>query len=380
MSLGEIDTKFHLDNNIKFIPLVNSTNYLFYILGILTGKNKIHKNIITAKIDTGSTFSYFPKNLFKSFYAQFEQLCLDKKGNNLCGNFKFENDLGYCSTFKDKDTLLKTVKENWPTITFELYKNRLYIWNPLNYYYYDNKANKPRACLGFLHYNQDSITLGQNFIHGHDVIFDLKKNIFGFVPADCSRGNKNTKEEKKIENISPEIKKDKIEPAPVKRQTNNDINNNKKVENINKDNIDKKEEVHFIRGKNKELEIVSGPKLINFIIILIFGIIIVIALLIIIIILICKNKEYQKYRNLNNNIDEIKKLNIEQNIANEESNNIHENKDNEINNNIQETDNNNNEDSKEDENKKEKEKEKKKSIVESNLDEIQYLKKMMKKK
>ena len=372
MSLGEIDNKYHLDNNIQSIPLVNSTNYLVDINGILIGKNKIQKNIITANIDTGSTFSYFPKNLYKSFYSEFEKLCLDKKRNNLCGNFKWENDLGYCSTYKDKDTLLKTVKENWPQITFELDKNKLYIWNPLNYYYYDNKADKPKACLGFLSHHQDTIILGQNFIHGHDIIFNLEKNSLGFVPADCSRGNKNIIEEKKIENITPETKEDKSEPSSVKRQTNNDINNDVKKDNNenNEDNKDKKEEVQFITGKNKELDIVSGPKLINFIILLIFGIIIVIALLIVIIILICKNKEYQKYRNLNN-VEEIKQLNIEQNIVNEETNNIHENKDNEINN-------NNKEDSQEKE--KEKENEKKKSIVESNLDEIQFLKKMMKKK
>ena len=403
MSLGDIDSKFHLGNDIKFIPLVNSTtNYLFNIYGILIGDNKIIKNTITANIDTGSTFSYLPKLVYKNFYSQFEKLCVDKKGNNLCGEFKWENDLGHCAIFKDRDTLLKTVKENWPTITLELYENRLYIWKPLNYYYYDNKLNKPKACLGFLDHNQETIILGQNFIHGHDVIFNLEKSILGFVPADCSRGTNNKIEVKKDENIIPEIKKDKSEPLQVQNQTNNDINNNNKVENANainnknidnkdnnnKDNIDNKGEVQFIEGKNKELEILSGPKLINFIILLIFGLIIVIALLILIIILICKNKEYQKYQNL----DEINKLNSgEQNIANEEINNIHETqetKDTEINNNIQEPDNINIEDSKEDSKEdekeygkeKEKEKEKKKSIVESNLEEIQFLKKMMKKK
>ena len=386
MSLGEIDSKFHLERNIKFIPLnQSSTNYGIDIYGINIGNNKVQKNCISADIDTGSKFSYLPKKLFTSFYEQFEKLCLDRKGNNLCGNFKWENDLGYCTFFKDNDTLLKTVKENWPTITFELHKNTLYKWNPLNYYYYDKKSNTPKACLGFIYYHQDTIILGQNFIHGHDAIFNLDNNIFGFVPADCSRGNTNKIEEKKNEN-TPEIKKEISNPTPVKRQANNDINNDKKEENINNnqnrnaniDNKDKKEKVQFIEGKNKELEIVSGPKLINFIILLIFGIIIVIALLIVIIILICKNKEYQKYKTLNNNVEEIKNLNItEQNIANEEANNMHENKENEINNNnTQESDNNNTGDSKEEE----KEKEKKKSIVESNLDEIQFLKKMMKKK
>ena len=384
MALGEIDTKFHLENDIKYIPLVNtSNNYLFYIDGILVGNTKVHKTSINANIDTGSTLSYFPKTLYNNIYAQFTKLCLDKKGNNLCGNFKWENGLGYCTIFKNYNTLLKKVKQYWPTLTFELYKNRLYIWKPLNYYYYyfDNKINKPKACLGFLVNQKNEIILGQNFIHGHDVIFNLDKNILGFVPADCSRGIKNKIEVKNIGNITPEIKK----PVPVQKPEINDINNNKKVENINtinnKVNIDK--DVQFIKGKNKELDILSGPRLINFIILLIFGIIIVIALLIIIIILICKNKEYQKYQNLSINLDEIKKLNSsEQNIANEEANNISETKeakDNEINNNIQESD-NNIEGTKEDEKEKGKEKEKKKSIVESNLEEIQFLKKMMKKK
>ena len=385
MSLGEIDSKFHLGKTIRFLPLVNSTNnYLFYIYGILIGNNKVQKNILTANIDTGSKFSYFPKILYKNFYAQFRQLCLDKKGNNSCGKFKWEVDFGYCTTFKDKDTLLKTVKENWPTITFKLHNQKLYTWKPLNYYYYDNKADKPKACLGFLSHNQDSIILGQNFIHGHDVIFNLEENILGIVPADCSRGKKIKIEEGKTETITPVTKKEKSEPIPVKRKVNNDINNNKKEENDNNNqsrldnlnNKDKKEEIQFIKGKNKELEIASESNLINFIIILIFCTIVVIALLIVIIVLICKNKEYQKYQKLSINADEAKKLNsTEQNIINEETNNINENKYNEINKDIQES-NNNIEKTKEDQ----KEKEKKKSIVESNLDEIQFLKKMMKKK
>ena len=384
MSLGEIDTKFHLENDIKYIPLINtSTNYLFNILGILVGNTKVHKTSITANIDTGSTLSYLPKTLYNNIYAQFTKLCSDKKGNNLCGNFKWENGLGYCTIFKDNDTLLKAVKQYWPTITFELYKNRLYTWKPHNYYYYyyDNKINKPKACLGFVVHQKNEIILGQNFIHGYDVIFNLDKSILGFVPAVCSRGIKNKVEVKNIENITPETKK----PVPSQKPANNDINNNKKVENMNvnnnKVNVDK--DVQFIKGKNKELDILSGPRLINFIILLIFGIIIVISLLIVIIILICKNKEYQKYQNLSINVDEIKKLNsAEQNIANEEANNIpetKESKDNEINNNIEESD-NNIKDTKEDEKEKGKEKEKKKSIIESNLEEIQFLKKMMKKK
>ena len=376
MSLGEIDTKFHLENDIKYIPLINtSTNYLFNILGILVGNTKVHKTSITANIDTGTTLSYLPKSLYNNMYAQFTKLCLDKKGKNLCGDFKWENDLGYCTNFKDNDTLLKTVKQYWPTITFELYKNRLYLWKPLNYYYYyyDNKINKHKACLGFLISQKNEIILGQNFIHGYDVIFNLDKSILGFVPAVCSRGIKNKIEVKDtIGKTSPEIKK----PVPVQKPTNND----KKIENVNAINkVNEDKNVQFIEGKNKELDIFSGPRLINFIILLIFGIIIVIALLIVIIILICKNKEYQKYQNLNTNVDEIKKLtSAEHNIANEETNNITETqeaKDNEINNNIEESD---NKDTKEDE--KGKEKEKKKSIVESNLEEIQFLKKMMKKK
>ena len=64
-----------------------------------------------------------------------------------------ENDLGYCVTFKGNDTLLKKDKEDWPIISFELYKNSLYTRNPFNYYYYDNKANNPKTCLGFLQHN-----------------------------------------------------------------------------------------------------------------------------------------------------------------------------------------------------------------------------------
>ena len=303
MSLGEIDTSYHQAKKINYVPLQNSTNYSIRVNGIQIGKNKRTKTSILANIDTGSTFTYLPKNLYKSVFTEFEQLCTTKKGNNICGKFQVEADYGYCSAFKDRESLFKIINEKWPTITLELDKNIEYIWKPINYYYYYIKGDVRKACFGLLSHNSNTIILGTNFMHGHDIIFDKEGKSLGFVPADCSRRNLMWN---RMKGNLPSVSKAKSDPVSIDKE----IHKNEKEKKFNLGDNNNKEGVEFIKGRNKELEILNDFKLIKFIIILISVLVIVIILLVVIILLILRKREYQQYSNITN--DENNKLNTPQ--------------------------------------------------------------------
>ena len=335
MSLGEIDTTYHASKKIDYIPLLNSTNYLININGIQIGKNKRTSINVIGNIDTSCPFTYLPKSIYRTVVREFDQYCIDKKGNNRCGKFVVEEKIGYCASFEDRETLFKTVSEYWPVITIELGKNIEYTWQPINYYYYYIRKNKRKACLGFLSYHSDKILLGSNFMHGYDMIFDREKQLLGFVQADCSRRNL-------IYNTMKGVIKPPIPSTKTKEVTpalDKEIHKKEKEEKFDLGDNDNKEGVEFIKGGNKELERMKDFQLINYIILLISILVVVIVLLVVIIVLICKRKEFANYQNItsdenkhlnnpqNNNPEESNELNIQQNNISEETNDNKNNED-----------------------------------------------------
>ena len=107
------------------------TDYLININGIQIGKNKRTRINVIGNIDTGSPFTYLPKSIYKTVVKEFDQYCIDKKGNNRCGKFVMNKKLGYCTSFEDRETLFKSVSEYWPVINLELGKNIEYTWQPI---------------------------------------------------------------------------------------------------------------------------------------------------------------------------------------------------------------------------------------------------------
>ena len=124
MSLGEIDKTYHKSKVIKHVPLLNQTNlYTFNVFGISVGSNKVEKIKLSAIIDTSTSFTYFPKDLYKLLYNQFIGKCTTNKGKNKCGNFQYDSQLGYCVSFNNKNSFDKSVNNLWPNIIFTLQNN-----------------------------------------------------------------------------------------------------------------------------------------------------------------------------------------------------------------------------------------------------------------
>ena len=116
MSLGEVDRSFHKSDEIEYVPLLTSdVYYLVKLHSLKVGSDKANNAIKTpviASIDTGNSISYFPPKAFKAIYKQFKSACGDK-----CGNFTYIDDLGYCASFPDRESLFKSIYQEWPNIT-----------------------------------------------------------------------------------------------------------------------------------------------------------------------------------------------------------------------------------------------------------------------
>ena len=316
MSLGEIDSVYHASKTIQYLPLLNSSYYFINVNGIQIGNNKRTKYNLVANINSKTPFTHLPKNLYQTILDEFNKACTNKKGHNKCGKFQTTPNYGYCADFEDRETLFKTVNENWPNITLELHKNIEYKWKPINYYYYYFNKNQRKACLGFNIHKFSNIILGSNFMHGHDIIFDKEHHSLGFVEADCSRRNIMWNNMKGI--ISAPATKDKKDPVLEDKE----IHKNEKENNFKLGDNNSKEAVEFIKGKNKELQISSDKNLNKLVMILIFILVVVIVLLVVIIILICNKMEYVKYEKKGGSFsDEINTVYIPHN-SNEEPNTL----------------------------------------------------------
>jgi hypothetical protein len=282
MSLGEIDTTFHKSNYIEYIPLLNSNDeYLINIDGISLNDNEnnfISGNYV-ASIETRHSKSYFPQHIYKSIIKEFDNYCNQK--NSSCGKFEYHPE-GYCTVFRNRLNLYKTIIHHWPDIKLHL-SDAEYTWKPLHYYYYSFSPSEYKACLGFDGHKSENIILGANFIHGHDIIFDRTYKRLGIVPAYCSRGNKIW--HRNSLNKSLEFLED---PSLIDLEIHkNDVFN--LGDNTQKDMVD------FVEGHNTELEIGEEFKTVNFIIFLSSLIIVGIIVSIILFILFFNKKGNLKY-------------------------------------------------------------------------------------
>ena len=196
-SIGEIDTKFH-KNNISYVPMIwGHNNFYIKLFDMKVGEKKISTKNFQIFIDSGTTISYFPNDIFDNILKSFNSHC-ERKGYN-CGKFSDVEHIGKCGLFKSKKEREEALNKYWPNITLFL-EGYDYILTPNDYFFDLNDNEKIGACLGFEGESTSKITLGGTFMHGHDIIFDKDNQMIGFVEADCNRGGVETDKEENMDN------------------------------------------------------------------------------------------------------------------------------------------------------------------------------------
>ena len=220
LSLGNIYTKYHICPEIEYIDY-NPTKESYEIK---TEKIQIKdieiKSEYISIINSGSTITYFPEQVFNEISYAFFSICSEYNGQ--CGELKRIEGYGICSDFKNTDIYLNATRYIFPLIKIK-FNNYEFIWKPKNYVLNFSFKNKIRACLGIdTEKNLNKIILGTNFMHGYDIIFDRSNFKIGFCEASCGR---KTIYKNNSVTIEEEMKK-----------YENEIKNNIKI--IKKDNKD----------------------------------------------------------------------------------------------------------------------------------------------
>ena len=185
LSLGNIYTKYHICPEIEYIDY-NPTKESYEIKAEKIQIKDIEiKSEYISIINSGSTITYFPEQVFNEISYAFFSICSEYNGQ--CGELKRIEGYGICSDFKNTDIYLNATRYIFPLIKIK-FNNYEFIWKPKNYVLNFSFKNKIRACLGIdTEKNLNKIILGTNFMHGYDIIFDRTNFKIGFCEASCGR-------------------------------------------------------------------------------------------------------------------------------------------------------------------------------------------------
>lgn len=99
-------------------------------------------------IDSGTTISYFPNELYKNIMQKVNEYC---SRINKCLGDSHKTDIGQCFRLKENINFNQFV-ESMPTITFQFGNDINFDWKPENYLFnntemYDESLN---LCMGFI--------------------------------------------------------------------------------------------------------------------------------------------------------------------------------------------------------------------------------------
>ncbi|CAA9989379.1 plasmepsin V, putative [Plasmodium knowlesi strain H] len=211
------DTKLAALSEAEQIVWENITRKYYYYIR-LRGMDLFGTNMMSSSkglemlVDSGSTFTHIPEDLYNKLNFFFDILCIQDMNNSFDVNkrlkMKNESFSNPLVEFEDFRKSLKSIieKENmcvkivegvqcWkyldglPDLFVTLSNNYKMKWQPHSYLY--KKENF--WCKGIEKQVNNKPILGLTFFKNRQVIFDIQKNRIGFVDANCPYHSTNTR-------------------------------------------------------------------------------------------------------------------------------------------------------------------------------------------
>ena len=206
-SIGEINTTYHKEK-INYVKMEwSSIFYTIEMKNIFINDIKIDsftKKKYQIIIDSGTTISYFPTEVFNEIVDKVKSICNSYENKNACGKIEIDKDLGPCFIFENKEHMKEGVLNYWPNFSFILGNNYNFRWTPEQYVFNESNKRRTRACMGF-NYQRGKFTMGSTWMIGHEIIFDVKNKKIGFAEAYCDKTyNNKSMDDMGIEHGYPE--------------------------------------------------------------------------------------------------------------------------------------------------------------------------------
>ncbi len=186
-SLGGLNTTLHLDE-LKYIPFVDDSSYTVKLQSLSLNDQKLNIDFrnFGALVDSGTTITYFPTQIFSELQNQINSFC--KKTNRCMGYSKPMGDFTLCYKMNENVNFLQFA-ESMPLLTFEFANNTFYHLKPQNYLFdfkdFNGNVRESVYCLGVLSWDRDQIILGTTWMHDHDIVFDIQHKRIGFAASEC---------------------------------------------------------------------------------------------------------------------------------------------------------------------------------------------------
>jgi hypothetical protein len=188
-ALGGINHTFHLEDKIKYIDMIPHEFYKFNMVSFNIGNDEFNvKEEYLNIIDSGTTVSYMPKQLFQQVIERLKQDC-NKNDKDKCLGF-MHYDSGDLCIDQRYDVSLEKFFNSFQTIIVKFNSEVEVQWKPENYLVF---LKDRTYCIGindwgYIYYKnrRNEILLGTTFMHNKDIIFDLEHKKIGFISANCS--------------------------------------------------------------------------------------------------------------------------------------------------------------------------------------------------
>jgi hypothetical protein len=170
----------------KFTPIYDKMFYSVKLENIIIlGQALQINNEIFTVLDSGTTISYFPSDIFNRITNLIELFCSQ---NDKCigVSYKKFSERGICFVL-DKNSLESEFIRTLPDIILTFENNLQYKWTAENYIFNMTSLihEQLKFCMGFVSWDSNEILLGTSFMHNHNIIFDNFNNRIGISEHNC---------------------------------------------------------------------------------------------------------------------------------------------------------------------------------------------------
>eukprot|EP01053_Blabericola_migrator_P011644 Blabericola_migrator_1__11643@NODE_700_length_6820_cov_37_868651_g509_i0_p2_GENE_NODE_700_length_6820_cov_37_868651_g509_i0NODE_700_length_6820_cov_37_868651_g509_i0_p2_ORF_typecomplete_len569_score53_36Asp/PF00026_23/6_9e24Asp/PF00026_23/8_3e17TAXi_N/PF14543_6/1_6e31TAXi_N/PF14543_6/8_7e03TAXi_C/PF14541_6/6_5e03TAXi_C/PF14541_6/5_1e20_NODE_700_length_6820_cov_37_868651_g509_i050306736 len=174
-----------MSKNVVWAPIISDINYQIPLNKIsLQGSDLIKGGFGEVLVDSGTTYSYFPHDVYKTLAKTLIDLC--KRNNGLPEDVKAgdcrqgRSDL-ICFHFTDGQTVEKELNKI-PSFIVDIGNDGIIEWSPRSWLF---RKTERIWCSAIEDNRRAQTILGMSFMKNKEVIFDRDNSYIGFVAADC---------------------------------------------------------------------------------------------------------------------------------------------------------------------------------------------------
>lgn len=183
LSVGGFAPQFHLDGSqIQWIPLLPSEYYSVSVTGLSMGNLSLASGVFgTTIVDSGTTFTYFPTQVYSRLLASIVTACSSGPGCSA------RREGANCWRLEDGSLRPR----RFPVLTIIFSSSVSVEWTPEAYLF--QRGDPKLWCHSFAENGAETNTvLGVSFMLYKDVIFDLQSFRLGVVSAACPEHHTDT--------------------------------------------------------------------------------------------------------------------------------------------------------------------------------------------